>query len=448
MIILCADDYAMTEGISRAVGELAAAKRLSATSVMVNLAHWPAAAPRLRAHRGHLSIGLHLNLTLGPPLGPMPRLAPAGRLPGAGSLVARALCGLLDGEEVRGEIERQLDRFETGLQFPPDHIDGHQHVHVLPKVRTALLRAARRRYPTRPQRPAAPSPSGAWRCRPCVAALTLGCGRGEDAATRQQLSVGLELDERTSYAHELESAAAAGVAASRHVASGHPDERSPASTRRRASGDGVRGDHARSGPRRASGGPRARRRAAIDSRRWRLKGEQGRQSAPGAQRPVRHAMAFFVSGGTAFLVDALVLTLLTAVAGLHPILARVAAIALAMVAGWLMHRTFTFRVRARPSLPEFLRYAGVAWSAAAVNYGVFVLIVLAYAAIEPLVALIVSSAVAMAFAYVGMRLRPFDSAASDAPLIEGGQTNRITRLPILIASVMWPSPDRSRHFEA
>ena len=72
----------MTEGISRAIGELAAAQRLSATSVMVNSPHWPAAAPRLRAHRGHLSIGLHLNLTLGTPVGPMPRLAPAGSLSG------------------------------------------------------------------------------------------------------------------------------------------------------------------------------------------------------------------------------------------------------------------------------------------------------------------------------------------------------------------------------
>ena len=130
-------------------------------------------------------------------------------------------------------------------------------------------------------------------------------------------------------------------------------------------------------------------------------------SAPDSRHPVRHGLAFLVSGGTAFLVDALVLTLLTAVVGLHPILARVAAIALAMVAGWLMHRTFTFRVRARPSLREFLRYAGVAWTAAAVNYGVFVLIVLAFAGIEPLVALIVSSAVAMAFAYIGMRFAAF-----------------------------------------
>ena len=47
MIILCADDYAMTEGVSRAIGELAAAQRLSATSVMVTSPHWPATAPRL-----------------------------------------------------------------------------------------------------------------------------------------------------------------------------------------------------------------------------------------------------------------------------------------------------------------------------------------------------------------------------------------------------------------
>src|SRR5688500_29751 len=77
MIILCADDYGLTEGVSRAIGELAAAKRLSATSVLVTSPHWPASAPRLCAHRGRLSVGLHLDLTLAGPLGPMPRLAPA-----------------------------------------------------------------------------------------------------------------------------------------------------------------------------------------------------------------------------------------------------------------------------------------------------------------------------------------------------------------------------------
>jgi hypothetical protein len=145
-IILCADDYAMTEGISRAIGELAAAQRLSATSVMVTSPHWPATAPRLVAHRGHLSVGLHLNLTLGRPLGAMPRLAPAGTLPNLRGLLAGACLAPSVRAEIRAEVERQLDRFEAGLGFPPDHIDGHQHVHVLPGVRGALLEAAGRRY--------------------------------------------------------------------------------------------------------------------------------------------------------------------------------------------------------------------------------------------------------------------------------------------------------------
>ncbi len=146
MIILCADDYAMTEGISRAIGELAAARRLSATSVMVTSPHWPAAAARLLVHRPRLAIGLHLNLTLGRPAGPMLRLAPGDKFPDMRGLATRALLGLLDGGEVRAEIERQLDRFEQGLGFAPDHIDGHQHAHVLPGVRGPLLETVARRY--------------------------------------------------------------------------------------------------------------------------------------------------------------------------------------------------------------------------------------------------------------------------------------------------------------
>ena len=150
MIILCADDYALTEGVSRAIGELAAAQRLSATSVLVTSPHWTAMAPRLSVHRGRLSVGLHLNMTLGAPLGPMPRLASAGSFPGLRGLIVRAALGLLDVAEIRVEIERQLDCFERELRAPPDHVDGHQHVHVLPGIRSALLGVLRRRYPNEP----------------------------------------------------------------------------------------------------------------------------------------------------------------------------------------------------------------------------------------------------------------------------------------------------------
>src|SRR5258707_1076848 len=129
--------------------------------------------------------------------------------------------------------------------------------------------------------------------------------------------------------------------------------------------------------------------------------------APGGQHPVRHGLGFLVSGGTAFAVDALVLELLTILLDVHPIAARLVAISLAMVAGWLMHRTFTFAVPTPPTVAEFVRYAGVAWTAAALNYGLFVLILLASPGTEPLVALVVSSAAAMIFAYLGMRFGAF-----------------------------------------
>ena len=83
---------------------------------------------------------------------------------------------------------------------------------------------------------------------------------------------------------------------------------------------------------------------------------------------VQGCLNILVSGGTAFAVDALVLELLTALLGVHPIAARLVAISLAMVAGWRMHRTLTFAVSTRPSVAEFLRYAGVAWAAAALAW--------------------------------------------------------------------------------
>ncbi|PZN95586.1 MAG: hypothetical protein DCF30_18705, partial [Hyphomicrobiales bacterium] len=49
--------------------------------------------------------------------------------------------------EIAAEIARQLDAFEDRLGRAPDFIDGHQHVHVLPGVRRAVLDAVAVRYP-------------------------------------------------------------------------------------------------------------------------------------------------------------------------------------------------------------------------------------------------------------------------------------------------------------
>ncbi len=122
---------------------------------------------------------------------------------------------------------------------------------------------------------------------------------------------------------------------------------------------------------------------------------------------LRHWGGFVVSGGIAFTTDALVLESLTRFAGLPPLVARLAAIACAMVAGWLAHRRLTFDLPTRPTPKEFLGYAAVAWTSAGINYAVFAAILLWRPATYPLVALVGASLVAMTFSYLGMRFGAF-----------------------------------------
>jgi hypothetical protein len=138
--VLCADDFGLAEGVSRGIVELAAMGRLSATGAMTNMPGWRRAAPELKPLRGRIGIGLHLNLTTGSPLGPMPILASSGGFPPLRDLLPKALRRGLDGNEIAGEIARQLDAFEEAHGEPPAFIDGHQHVHVLPVIRGALFR--------------------------------------------------------------------------------------------------------------------------------------------------------------------------------------------------------------------------------------------------------------------------------------------------------------------
>jgi chitin disaccharide deacetylase len=138
-MILCADDYAMTVGVSRGILALAQAKRICATSCMTNRPHWKEWSEYLKPLRSHLLVGLHLNLTLGKPLTPMPKFACNGVFPSLKTLMQRAFTRRLDPHELRQEIRAQLQAFIDIMGTWPDFIDGHQHVHILPYVRSALF---------------------------------------------------------------------------------------------------------------------------------------------------------------------------------------------------------------------------------------------------------------------------------------------------------------------
>lgn len=136
---LCADDFALSPAVTRGILEALAAGRLTATSAMTTQANWPEAARAFRALAPQADLGLHFNLTLGGPLGKMPSFAPNGAFPAMNAIVPAAWRSALAFREIRDELRRQLDAFEDAHGAPPDFVDGHQHVHVLPGIADELI---------------------------------------------------------------------------------------------------------------------------------------------------------------------------------------------------------------------------------------------------------------------------------------------------------------------
>jgi predicted glycoside hydrolase/deacetylase ChbG (UPF0249 family) len=141
IIALCADDYGLSYGVSVGILEALDAGRLTAVSALVNGQRWPAMGRELLRHGEKADIGLHVNLTLGRPLGTMPKFAPLGTFPAVKDVIRMAMRGKLPMGEIRAEIDRQFDRFEAVMERRPDHVDGHQHVHALPGIREVVLEA-------------------------------------------------------------------------------------------------------------------------------------------------------------------------------------------------------------------------------------------------------------------------------------------------------------------
>lgn len=122
-----------------------------------------------------------------------------------------------------------------------------------------------------------------------------------------------------------------------------------------------------------------------------------------AHGATRRYGGFLLGGGLAFLTDAAVLLMLTRGAGLSPFSARPLSICVAMVVSWLINRTITFAQTVPPTFAEFGRFAAVAWTAQAVNYGVFAAILLAVPGLEPLIALALACLVSMIVSFNGYK---------------------------------------------
>ncbi|EPY86668.1 hypothetical protein CB1_000302015 [Camelus ferus] len=89
--------------------------------------------------RHRIPTGLHANLSEGLPVGPARHgvsslLGPEGFFLGKMGFRKAVAAGDVILTQVREELEAQLSRFRELLGRDPTHVDGHQHVHVLPGV--------------------------------------------------------------------------------------------------------------------------------------------------------------------------------------------------------------------------------------------------------------------------------------------------------------------------
>jgi hypothetical protein len=151
-IWLCADDYGISPSVSKGIRDLVVQGRLNATSVMVaapSLDSSEAAALKaLNSGGRRVAIGLHVTLT--GKFKPMSvGYAPTrcGTFLSIPEMMVRGTLRMLDRDRLATEIATQLDGFVARFGQMPDFIDGHQHAHLFPQVREALLDVMKEKAP-------------------------------------------------------------------------------------------------------------------------------------------------------------------------------------------------------------------------------------------------------------------------------------------------------------
>jgi putative flippase GtrA len=122
---------------------------------------------------------------------------------------------------------------------------------------------------------------------------------------------------------------------------------------------------------------------------------------------IKPMLGFLVSGIAAFVTDAGVTKAIGLATGWPWGVCRLGGIMVAMVVAWACHRRLTFAVTAPPSAAEFGRYVALAWTTAALNYALFLSVLWLRPGTDSTLAIGVSSILAMAYSYLGMRYGVF-----------------------------------------
>ena len=145
-LIVNADDFGISEAVNHGIAEAHDRGIVTSTSLMATGSAFEHAVALARG-RPSLAVGVHLVLTEHRPLlgaTAVPSLVgPSGTFaPHLKRLLGPVLRGRVALAEIRAELDAQIRRVrEAGVAV--GHLDGHQHVHVLPGVASVVAELAR-----------------------------------------------------------------------------------------------------------------------------------------------------------------------------------------------------------------------------------------------------------------------------------------------------------------
>ncbi|MCP3098763.1 ChbG/HpnK family deacetylase [Myxococcus sp. K15C18031901] len=147
-LVVNADDLGLHPSLDAGILRAHREGIVTSTTLLAMGPHAAEAAALARAQG--LAVGLHLALSTrllpAAPAPTVPTVAPGGRLRASWADFARAwLTGQVRRDEVSRELEAQLARARD-LGVEVDHLDGHQHLHLLPGIRPLVESLAAREH--------------------------------------------------------------------------------------------------------------------------------------------------------------------------------------------------------------------------------------------------------------------------------------------------------------
>jgi chitin disaccharide deacetylase len=146
-LIVNADDLGWTEGVNRGIAEAHRRGLVTSTSLLANGRAFASALDVAHANP-ELGVGVHLNLSDGPPTADPEEVS--GLLnethclqDGPEGLLLRIASRSLPLEQVEREWDAQIQEIrDAGIE--PTHLDGHKHVQMLPGLFEIALRLAKK----------------------------------------------------------------------------------------------------------------------------------------------------------------------------------------------------------------------------------------------------------------------------------------------------------------